>query len=276
MPIVTLTTDFGHKDYSVSVIKGALIQQISNVRIIDISHEISPYNPSETAYILKNAFQSFPKGSIHIIGVESEWTPENSHLVMEFQEHYFISSDNGVLSLIKEDFIATKIVEINIHKKVISAFPVLDVFINVAAHIARNGKLEVIGKSVTKIKELTNIKPVINKDKNQILGSVIYIDNYGNLVTSIKESLFHDVGKSRGFTIFARNVKFKKIYKSYSQAINFRLPKEKREEDGKKIALFNTAGHLELAVYKSNPLTVGGAGSLFGLGYRDPVTVQFD
>ena len=276
MPIVTLTTDFGHKDYSVSVIKGALIQQISNVRIIDISHEISPYNPSETAYILKNAFQSFPKGSIHIIGVESEWTPENSHLVMEFQEHYFISSDNGVLSLIKEDFIATKIVEINIHKKVISAFPVLDVFINVAAHIARNGKLEVIGKSVTKIKELTNIRPVINKDKNQILGSVIYIDNYGNLVTSIKESLFHEVGKSRGFTIFARNVKFKKIYKSYSQAINFRLPKEKREEDGKKIALFNTAGHLELAVYKSNPLTVGGAGSLFGLGYRDPVTVQFD
>ena len=276
MPIVTLTTDFGHKDFSVSVIKGALIQQISNVTIIDISHEISPYNPSETAYILKNAFRSFPIGSIHIIGVESEWTPENSHLVMEFEEHYFISSDNGVLSLIKEDLNASKIVEINIHKKVISTFPVLDVFINVAAHIARKGKLEVIGKSITNIKELTNIKPVINKDKNQILGSVIYIDNYGNLVTSIKESLFYEVGKSRSFTIFARSIKFKNIYKSYSQAIDFNLPKGKREEDGKKIALFNTAGHLELAVYKSNPLTVGGAGSLFGLGYRDPVTVQFD
>ena len=58
MPIVTLTTDFGHKDYSVSVIKGALMQQISDITIIDISHEISPYNPSETAYILKNAFRS--------------------------------------------------------------------------------------------------------------------------------------------------------------------------------------------------------------------------
>tara|TARA_S200000501_G_C20589523_1_gene640933 strand:- start:195 stop:782 length:588 start_codon:yes stop_codon:yes gene_type:complete len=195
---------------------------------------------------------------------------------MEFEEHYFISSDNGVLSLIKEDLNASKIVEINIHKKVISAFPVLDVFINVAAHIARKGKLEVIGKSITDIKELTNIKPVINKDKNQILGSVIYIDNYGNLVTSIKESLFYEVGKSRSFTIFARSIKFKNIYKSYSQAIDFNLPKGKREEDGKKLALFNTAGHLELAVYKSNPLTVGGAGSLFGLGYRDPVTVQFD
>ena len=232
MPIVTLTTDFGYKDYSVSVIKGALIQQISDVTIIDISHEISPYNPSETAYILKNAFRSFPSGSIHIIGVESEWTPENSHLVMEFEEHYFISSDNGVLSLIKEDFIATKIVEINIHKKIISAFPVLDVFINVAAHIARKGKLEVIGKSITMIKELTNIKPVINKDKNQILGSVIYIDNYGNLVTSIKESLFHEVGKSRSFTIFARSVKFKKYIKATVRQLisNCQKKKEKRME----------------------------------------------
>ena len=102
MPIVTLTTDFGHKDYSVSVIKGALMQQISDITIIDISHEISPYNPSETAYILKNAFRSFPNGSIHIIGVESEWTPENVHLVMEFEEHYFICSDNGILSMIKK------------------------------------------------------------------------------------------------------------------------------------------------------------------------------
>ena len=70
MPIVTLTTDFGHKDYSVSVIKGALIQQISNVRIIDISHEISPYNPSETAYILKNAFQSFPPTHTYALKLE--------------------------------------------------------------------------------------------------------------------------------------------------------------------------------------------------------------
>ena len=137
--------------------------------------------------------------------------------------------------MIKEDFAATKIVEINIHGKIVSAFPVFDIFINVAAHIARNGKLEVIGKSVKEIKELTDIKPVINKDKNQILGSVIYIDNYGNLITSIKESLFLEIGKSRNFTIFARSVKFKKIFKSYSQAIDFNLPKGKREEDGKKL-----------------------------------------
>ena len=276
MTIVTLTTDFGHKDFSISVIKAALLQQIPNLKIVDISHEISPYNASETAYILKNAFRAFPKGSIHIIGVESEWTPENIHLVMEFEEHYFIGADNGILSMIKEDFIATKIVEINIHKTVITSFPVLDIFINVAAHISRKGSLEVIGKSIKKIKELTNINPVINHEKNQILGSVIYIDNYGNLVSNIKKDLFYEIGKSRKFTIYARSVKFKKIYKNYSEAIDFSLPKGKREEDGKKLAIFNTSDHLELAVYKSNPQTIGGAGSLFGLDYRDPITVKFE
>jgi hypothetical protein len=276
MTIVTLTTDFGHKDYSVSVIKAALLQQISNLSIIDISHQISPYNPSETAYVLKNAFRAFPEGSIHIIGVQSEWTPENIHLAIEFEGHFFIGADNGILSMIINDLKASKIVEINIHKAVISSFPVLDVFINVAAHIARNGNLEVIGKPIKQIKELTNINPVINSEGNQILGSVIYIDNYGNLITNIKKIVFNEVGKTRNFTISARSIKFKKIYNGYSEAIDFSLPKNKRDEDGKKLALFNSANHLELAVYKSNPQTVGGASSLFGLDYRDPVTVKFD
>ena len=276
MAIVTLTTDFGHKDHSVSVIKAALIHQISDLTIIDISHQISPYNPSETAYILKNAFRAFPKGSIHIVGVESEWTPENIHIAIEFEGHFFIGADNGILSMVLENLKATKIVEINIHKSIVTSFPVLDVFVSVAAHIARNGALDVIGKPIVKIKELTNINPVVNREGNQILGSVIYIDNYGNLVTNIKKTYFEEIRKTRNFIIFARTVKFKNIYKGYSEAIDFSLPKNKRDEDGKKLALFNSANHLELAVYKSNPQTVGGASSLFGLDYRDPVTIKFE
>jgi S-adenosylmethionine hydrolase len=200
MAIVTLTTDFGHKDYSVSVIKGALLQQLPDLTIVDISHQISPYNVSETAYILKNAFRAFPEGSIHIIGVESEWTPENVHLAMEYEGHYFICADNGILSMIKEDVKATKLVEITIHQNVVRSFPVLDIFIHVAAHLVRKGALEVIGKPISQIKELTNIKPVIHPEGNQILGSVIYIDNYGNLITNIKKNPF------------SRNWKIEKFY----------------------------------------------------------------
>ena len=276
MNFITLTTDFGFKDFSVAITKANIYSNISNAIIVDISHQISPFNNTQAAYILKNSYKSFPKGTIHIIGIESELTPENSHLAMYFDDHYFIGANNGIFSLITEDLIPDKIVEINIHQNIISNFPVLDVFVKVAKHLSSKGSLDVIGKEIKKIKQLTEIKPVINQKKDQILGSVIYIDNYGNVISNITKKIFNEIGKSRSFTIEARRVKFKKIYSSYSQAIDFSIKKEKREEDGKKLALFNSAGHLELAIYKSNPETVGSASSLFGLNYRDQITVFFE
>ena len=276
MSIITLTTDFGNKDFFVSSVKGAILSEVKNAMIIDISNEIQPYNHSEAAYILKNAYKTFPKGTIHIVGVESELTPENRHIAMVFEGHYFIGSDNGIFSMIKDDLKAEKIVEINIHEKESSSFSVLDIFVKVAAHISRMGKLEVIGKTIKSIKQMTNINPVVNNKANQILGSVIYIDNYGNVVTNINRKFFNEIRKSRDYKIFARTVKFENIYENYSGAIDFSNPKEKREEDGKKIAIFNSANHLELGIYKSNPKTYGSAASLFGLDYRDPITVKFE
>ena len=276
MSIITLTTDFGNKDFFVASVKGAILSGVKNALIIDISHEIQPYNHSEAAYVLKNAYKTFPKGTIHIIGVESELTPENRHIAMLFEGHYFIGSDNGIFSMIKDDLKAEKIVEINIHENESPSFYILDAFVKVASHLSRMGKLEVIGKAIKTIKQITNINPVVNNKENQILGSVIYIDNYGNVVTNINRKFFNDIGKSRDYKIFARTVKFENIYDNYTDAIDFSSPKEKREEDGKKIAIFNSANHLELGIYKSNPKTYGSAASLFGLDYRDPITVKFE
>ncbi|MFL2629278.1 MAG: S-adenosyl-l-methionine hydroxide adenosyltransferase family protein [Flavobacteriaceae bacterium] len=276
MNFITLTTDFGYKDFSVAITKANIYNNINDVIIVDISHQISPFNTPQAAYILKNSYNSFPEGTIHIIGVESELTPENSHLAMRFNNHYFVGANNGIFSLITQDLKPDKIVEINIHENIISNFPVIDVFVNVAKHLSSKGSLDVIGKEIKKIKQLTEIKPVINQKKDQILGSVIYIDNYGNVVTNITKKIFNEIGKSRSFIIEARRVKFRKIFSNYSQAIDFSVKKEKREEDGKKLALFNSAGHLELSIYKSNPETVGSASSLFGLDYRDPITIFFE
>ena len=276
MPIVTLMTDFGNKDYAVAAVKGAILSTVEKPEIIDISHVIAPYNPTQAAYVLKNAYRTFPKGSIHIIGVASEKTPETQHLAMQFDGHYFIGADNGIFSMITGDLKYDKMVAINIHDNMPATYPVLEVFVWVAAHLSRNGTLEVVGQPVNKIKELKELRPVVNPKGDQILGAVIYLDNYGNVITNITRKIFREVGKSRSFTIFARNVKFKKVYETYSEAIDFSIPKEKREEDGKKIALFNDADHLELAIYKSNAQTVGSAQSLFGLEYRETITVKFD
>ena len=276
MSIITLTTDFGHKDYFVAVTKAALVQEASSTTIIDVSHAISPFNHTETAYILKNAYKSFPKGTIHIVGVDSELSPENNHIVMLFDGHYFIGANNGIFSLIIEEMKYEKLVEINIHNSILTTFPVLDVFVKVAGHLSRNGSMDVIGKPLQRLKEMVGVKPVINDSGTQIIGSVIYIDNFGNVVTNIKKSTFLEIQKTRSFKISAQSVTFERIYDSFAAAINFAIPKEKREEEGKKIALWNAAGHLELAIYKSNPLTVGSARSLFGLDFRTPVTIFFD
>ena len=275
MSIITLTTDYGNKDYSVSELKAKIYNEITDVRIVDISHNISPFNLTEAAYIIKSAYRHFPKGSIHIIGIESDLTPENIHIAMKFDDNYFIGADNGIFSMIIGDFKADSMVEINIHKNYNNTITANDVFVKIATHISRDGKLEVIGKKIDSIKEIKDIKPVVSSDNNQIIGSVIYIDNYGNVVTNITQNIFDKIAKSRPFTIYARNVKFDKIFNNYSDAIDYSIPKDKREEDGKKIALFNNLGYLELSIYKSNPSTVGSASTLFGLGYRDQISIHF-
>ena len=276
MPIITLTTDFGIKDPSAAAVKGAIYSEISDATIVDITHEISPFQIEEGAYIIQNAYKNFPKGSIHIIGIDSELTPEKKHIAVLLDGHYFICADNGIISLIINEINPENCVEINLPDSAPSNFPELNIFAKVACHILRGGTLEVIGRAHNGIKQLKGVSPVINKGGNQIVGHVIYIDNYGNVITNITKNLFKEVKKDRDFKITARSISFNKIVDRYSEVINFDIDKLKREEDGKKIALFNTNGYLELAIYKSNPQTYGAANTLFGLKYRDPINVTFE
>ncbi|MDC0477989.1 SAM-dependent chlorinase/fluorinase [Flavobacteriaceae bacterium] len=275
MSIITLTTDFGIKDHFIANIKGAILTEIPEVNIVDISHQISPFNILEAAYIVQNSYRSFPLGTIHIIGVDSELNPENKHLVVKFEGQYFICADNGIMSMACLNIEPEKIVEINIHDKLISNFSVLDVFVKVACHISRGGKLEVIGKGISKIKSVKNLTPFINESKNQIIGNVIYIDNYGNVITNITKSFFREVSKSREFEISVRNYKFKKIHSKYSDIVNFSIDESKRNNDGQALAIFNSSLNLEIAIYKSNPVNFGTAASLMGLNILDTVTVNF-
>ncbi|MCF6348212.1 MAG: SAM-dependent chlorinase/fluorinase [Flavobacteriaceae bacterium] len=276
MSLITLTTDFGTKDHFVGAVKGAIYSELNDAKIVDISHHISPFHITETAYILKNAYQNFPKGSIHIIGVDSELSIENKHIALLLDEHYFICPDNGIISMIASEIKPEKIVEVTIHKNIISSFNVLDVFVKVACHIARGGTLDVIGKEIPEYKQLTEVHPHINDEKNKIIGSVIYIDNYGNVISNISKKLFQEIGKGRTFKVIARSNTYTSIFQKYNEIVNYSTPIENRQVDGKSLALFNSANYLEIAIYKSNLKTVGGASTLLGLDYRDTVTVRFN
>lgn len=275
MSIITLTTDFGTKDHFVGAIKGTIYSELPNATIVDITHQISPFNITETAYVLKNAYKSFPNGSIHIIGVDSELNLENNHIALKLDNHYFICANNGVIALVASEINIEKLVEINIHNLVETSFPVLDVFVKVACHIARGGTLEVIGKPISDYKKLTEIQPTVSADRNTITGCIIYIDNYGNAISNISKKFFQEIGKSRKYEINAGSYKFNQIYAKYSDIIDFSIAPENRQKDGAKLALFNSANYLEIALYRSNLNTVGAASTLLGLNYRAPITIKF-
>ncbi|MEW2921874.1 SAM-dependent chlorinase/fluorinase [Muricauda sp. ANG21] len=275
MAIITLTTDFGYKDHFVGAVKGTILSNLPDVNLVDISHAISPFNIQECAYILKNAYRSFPEGTVHIVGVDSELSPENQHIVVQVDGHYFVSANSGVISLITSEIKPEKVVEIQIPNVVSGSFPVLNVFVQVACHIARGGKLEVIGRPFDELRELREFEPRIINEGKTISGNVIYIDNYGNVVTNIQRSLFNAYRNGRAFEINARTTKIKEIHSSYNGIIHFDLDKSQRKGPGDALALFNSAGYIELAIYKSDLNSVGGASSLLGLNYRDTVTINF-
>jgi S-adenosylmethionine hydrolase len=275
MPIITLTTDFGTKDHFVGAVKGSIYNELRDVKIVDISHQISPFSINEAAYILKNAYQNYPEGTIHIIGVDSEISIENKPIAIQLEKQFFICCDNGILSMITNEINPEKMVEITISESNESKVPILDIFVKVACHIARGGMLEVIGKKIEDVKKLYEIQPLVNTEQNQIIGTVIYIDNFGNVISNITKNIFNTVGKGREFEIIARSYNFEYIYTKYNEVVDFTVPAEKRQDDGKRLAIFNSANYLEISLYRSNLNTVGGASSLLGLKYRDNITVRF-
>ncbi len=275
MAIITLTTDFGEKDHFAGAIKGAIYSELPEVKIVDISHSITPFSIPEAAYIIQNAYNSFPKGTIHIIGIDSELNDENKHIAIQLDDHYFICANNGIMSMICAEINPQKIVEINIHDKIATSFPVLDVFVQVACHVARGGTLDVIGRVISEIKPIKNVMPFVNDEQTQIIGNVIYVDNYGNVVTNIKKPFFENIQKGRNYEIAARNHKFNAIYKKFSDIVNFEIEPSKRNVEGKSLVVFNSAGYLEIALYRGSVQGAGGASSLLGLNMRDTVTVNF-
>ncbi len=274
MSIITLTTDYGLKDHFVGALKGKIISEFPEAKIIDISHEIDPFNIAEASYILQASFANFPKGTVHLIGVDAERNTENEHVAMQWNDQFFVCADNGILSMLTQRILPQKIVAINIHDRLPENATDMDVFKTVACHLAKGGTLNVIGKEITELKSITDFQPIVSKDGNSIKGNVIYIDHFGNIVFNISKKQFLELSKGRTYEIVMKPKSIKTILPNYSSvAISDKFPIKYYE--GEKLAIFNEAGFLEIAIFRSNPKTVGSAASLLGFSYRDTITINF-
>jgi S-adenosylmethionine hydrolase len=274
MSIITLTTDFGLKDHFVGALKGKILSKYPEVQIIDISHDIDLFNIAEASYIIKSTYKCFPEGTVHLIGVDSEKTATNQHVVAFYNGHYFVCTDNGILSLLFQKEKPQALIEIAITDRLPSNTSDLDILLQASCHVAKGGALNAIGTEKEQLQSINEIQANIEADKNSIKGNIIYIDHFGNCVTNITQEMFYDIGNDRNFEIKFGNQTIKKIHLSYSD-FTLRENYTLKDYEGEKLALFNEAGLLEIAIYKSNPNTVGSASSLLGLKYRDVVSIDF-
>ncbi|MFY7944097.1 MAG: SAM hydrolase/SAM-dependent halogenase family protein, partial [Crocinitomicaceae bacterium] len=239
--------------------------------IVDLSHEVSPFNNAEASYIVGAAYNRFPKGSVHLIGVDASRTPKINHVAVLWNGHYFIAANNGILSMLMRKMMPEKMVEITIHDRLPSEATDMDIFATVAVHLVKGGNLSVIGKEITALHEITELQPVISPETNSIKGYVMYIDHFGNAVTNIDQQLFIEMAKGRPYELTIKRDRLKTIYANYAA---IEQVDSKSDHTGKTIAIFNEAGFLEIGIYKSGPHT-GTATTLLGLRYRDFILIEF-
>ncbi|MEI6681725.1 MAG: SAM-dependent chlorinase/fluorinase [Bacteroidota bacterium] len=257
MAIITLTSDWGLKDHYVGSVKGAILRQFPDARIVDISHQIPAFDLNQAAFIIRNFYGSFPEGTIHIIAINSEAATDTPHTLVHYHGHYFIGADNGIFSLLFDEK-PDRIIELDIiQDSDYFTFPSRDVFVKVACHIASGKPIEQLGHPKAGIIQRMAFKPVIQDDL--IRGKVIYIDNYENVFVNITEPLFTSVVKNRKFVITFRspNYRITTISKSYKDV-----------NPGEMLALFSTSGYLEIAICQSK------ASSLLGLKMDQLVLVE--
>ena len=257
MPIITLTSDWGTKDHYLASVKGAILRQIPDARIIDISHEVPPHDLTQAAFILKNCYRDFPPGTIHILGISTEESDVIPHTAVMAEGQYFIGADNGIFTLIFDKKKPEKIVEITlIQDSEFFTFSSRDRFVKAAAMLAKGEDILKLGNERDSLNQKFLFAPVVENDV--IKGIFIYVDNYENVITNITREKFKEIGRNRRYTISFRGEEISTIKESYSDV-----------PVGEILALFGSNGHLEIAMNN------GTASSLLGLNPDDPVRVEF-
>jgi S-adenosyl-L-methionine hydrolase (adenosine-forming) len=241
-PIITLTTDFGYTDPFVGIMKGVIFCITPNTQIVDLSHGIPPQDIRAAALTLAASVDYFAKGTIHVAVVDPGVGSERRAIVAESAGHYFVGPDNGVFSLALQGKESSRIVELSneaYHLQPTSrTFHGRDVFAPVAAHLARGVPL---GEFGAPLKDCAHLPwPPAERAGESILGEILYIDSFGNLFTNIRE---HDLRGAAPEKVHVRlgGISIRGVSRNYAT-----------EQNGTCIALINSWGLVEIAIYKDS------------------------
>ena len=247
MPLLTLTSDIGIQDFMPGAVKGQIMQADPSFNIIDITHLLSPFNYPQAAYVCRNAIKNFPAGTFHLILINLFDEKLEHLLLIEHNGHYIGCADNGLITMILEE-IPQKITALLLEKtQPKNILYCTGVFAKAFSSLAAGKPFAEIGYHDISIKVKNPLRALLGS--NWIEGQIIFIDNFENVIVNISKEEFEEQRKGRKFSIiFKRDESIEKISETYADV-----------PEGEKVAIFNSAGYLEIAINKGN------AAGLFGL-----------
>ena len=240
MPLLTLTSDIGQQDFLIGAVKGQLLQTNPAFSLIDITHNLSPFNYPQSAYVCRNAIKNFSPGTFHLILVNLFDEKPEHLLIAEHNGHFIGCADNGLLTMILEE-VPQKTVALALDKnQQKNTLYCASVFAKAFTELDSGKKIEDIGDAGVSIHVKNPLRPMLGND--YIEGQIIFIDNFENVIVNIHKDEFEEQRKGRSFKIvFKRDEVIDKISETYADV-----------PEGEKLALFNAAGYLEIAINKGN------------------------
>ena len=258
MHIITLTSDWNESDYYVASLKGKLLTNCPDIRIVDISHQVKSFNTAQAAFLVRNSYHNFPDNTVHIIAVNSEPEEDGQLLAASKAGQYFLCADTGMLGLLgdPEPDMVVKITELPEHRT--ASFISMAIFADVACKLAGGTPLKEVGTPTDSYNKQVPLRPTI--EDHTITGSVIYIDSYQNAITNISREFFDRVGKGRPFHIFVQSKYY--VLDRINSRYNETAP-------GDLLAIFNAVGLLEIAIRNGN------AAGLLKLTTSSTIRVEF-
>ena len=257
MANITLLSDLGILDAAAGMVKGVLYSKIPGARITDISHEVSPFDTEQAAYILGSAYAGFPKGTVHVALVDIFAEADTRLLLAALDGHYFLSPDNGMLQMALgagryDAWVCT--VAATGHKYDAWLHAVADT-INDLGHKrpAQMGLLPAPARAIP-----ANERP----QGPVVICRILYTDHFGNIVTDMNRQTFEQLNRSGKFTITIGGDTIRKVSNYYTDVVK-----------GDPLCRFNRRGYLEICVNKAD------ASALLGLrigGIRNDIKITFE
>lgn len=255
MAIITLTSDFGESDHYVGALKGTILSAIPSQVLVDISHQIQNFDLAHGAFVLRSAFPTFPRGTIHLVAVDTVGNKGNSHLAVQLEGHFFLLADHGLLGLLSEQE-PQMVVELPAEQGS-GAFPALEILAPAAIELANGTPVKKLGNPKSEYNKMVGRQMRVNK--NQIIGHVLRVDHYGNLITNIRQEEFCRLNQGNGYSILIGREQFRRLNNSINET-----------GSGDCFIMFNSMGLLEVGINKGN------ASQLMGLKFDSPVKITFE